>query len=70
MSATQIGLFLNMGQVCCAGSRIFVEDSAYDRFVEMSVEAAKSRVVGDPFAEGTQQGPQVGGGHPTTTFTL
>lgn len=53
------GLFFNQGQVCCAGSRTFVEDKIYDEFVERSVERAKKRVVGDPFHHHTEQGPQV-----------
>lgn len=53
------GLFFNNGQCCCAGSRIFVEEAAYDKFVEASVERAKRRVLGDPFHPDTEQGPQV-----------
>lgn len=40
------GVFFNQGQVCCAGSRTFIEDKIYDEFVERSVERAKKRVVG------------------------
>lgn len=54
-----IGLFLNMGQCCVAGSRVYVQEGIYDRFVEASVEAAKKRVVGDPFDASTEQGPQI-----------
>ncbi|XP_028397767.1 aldehyde dehydrogenase, mitochondrial-like [Dendronephthya gigantea] len=54
-----IGLFLNQGQCCIAGSRIFVEESIYDEFVAKSVAKAKARVVGDPFNDKTDQGPQV-----------
>ncbi|RZC43220.1 aldehyde dehydrogenase, mitochondrial [Asbolus verrucosus] len=53
------GLFFNQGQVCCAGSRTFVEDSIYDEFVERSVERAKKRIVGNPFDAKTEQGPQI-----------
>ncbi|MGA8366103.1 MAG: aldehyde dehydrogenase family protein, partial [Candidatus Acidiferrales bacterium] len=52
-------LFFNQGQCCCAGSRLFVEDKAYDEFVAKSVARAKTRKVGDPFAKDTEQGPQV-----------
>lgn len=61
IQAAHIGLFLNQGQACCAGSRIFVESSAYDKFVEASVEAARKRTVGDPFDAKSRQGPQVSG---------
>lgn len=52
-------LFFNQGQCCCAGSRLFVEESCYDEFVERSVQRAKDRIVGDPFDDKTEQGPQV-----------
>jgi acyl-CoA reductase-like NAD-dependent aldehyde dehydrogenase len=47
------------GQVCCAGSRTFVHESIYDKFVEKCKEAANNRVVGDVFTPGVQQGPQI-----------
>lgn len=53
------GLFFNMGQCCCAASRVLVQDAIYDEFVERSVERAKVRTVGDPYAATTEQGPQV-----------
>lgn len=56
---SQFALFFNMGQCCCAGSRLFVEEAIYDEFLERSVEAAKKRVVGDPFDARTEQGPQI-----------
>ncbi|TRY67693.1 hypothetical protein TCAL_02765 [Tigriopus californicus] len=52
------GLFFNMGQCCCAGSRVMVEEAIYDEFVERSVERAKKRTVGNPFQD-VEQGPQV-----------
>ncbi|SMP62351.1 aldehyde dehydrogenase (acceptor) [Neorhodopirellula lusitana] len=54
-----IGLFLNQGQCCCAGSRVFVEESIQDEFVEKLTALTKSRRVGDPFNRRTQQGPQI-----------
>src|SRR5205814_8758154 len=53
------GLFFNQGQCCCAGSRLFVQEKAYDEFVQKMVAKAKSRRVGDPFDPSTEQGPQV-----------
>lgn len=53
------GLFFNMGQCCCAGSRIYVQESVYDEFVKKSVERAKKRTVGDPFSDEIEQGPQI-----------
>jgi len=53
------GIFFNHGQCCCAGSRIFVQESIYDKFVEAFKEHAKKTVVGSPFDPKTFQGPQV-----------
>jgi aldehyde dehydrogenase (NAD+) len=54
-----LGLFSNQGQVCCAGSRVFVEQKIYDQFIEKSVSRAQRRVVGHPLDPKTEQGPQV-----------
>jgi len=59
IEGSHMGLFFNQGQVCCAGSRVFVEEKVYDQFVEQSTARAKKRTVGDPFDAGTEQGPQV-----------
>ncbi|MFD9884207.1 aldehyde dehydrogenase family protein [Streptomyces alboflavus] len=54
------GSFLdNSGQDCCARTRILVERSAYDRFVEVLAPAVESYVVGDPADEKTQMGPLI-----------
>lgn len=52
-------LFFNMGQVCCAGSRLFVEESAHDQVMDIVTRRAKEQVIGDPFDTATTQGPQV-----------
>lgn len=52
-------IFTNQGQNCCAGSRTFVQEGIYDAFVAKATEMAKARIVGDPFAESTQHGPQI-----------
>jgi aminomuconate-semialdehyde/2-hydroxymuconate-6-semialdehyde dehydrogenase len=49
--------FSNAGQVCLAGSRLFVEAAVYDEFVERLVAAAESLVLGDPAERTTQVGP-------------
>jgi aldehyde dehydrogenase (NAD+) len=59
VEGAHFGLFFNHGQCCCAGSRVFVEEKIYDKFVERSGERAKRRRVGDPFDPRTEQGPQV-----------
>jgi len=53
------GIFYNQGQVCCAGSRIFVQESIHDKFLEAFTEKAKSLQVTDPFDSDTYNGPQV-----------
>ena len=59
VEGAHMGLFANQGQSCCAGSRVFVERSIYDTFVEKSIVRARSRVVGDPFDPRTELGPLV-----------
>ncbi|GAA5906122.1 hypothetical protein JCM6882_003567 [Rhodosporidiobolus microsporus] len=51
------GLFFNAGQCCCAGSRVFVQESIYDQFLEKLTAKVKSIKVGDSFAADTFQGP-------------
>lgn len=51
-----IGIFLNQGEVCSAGSRLFVHDAIYDSFMEKLVAKAKGIKVGDPTKEDTQLG--------------
>jgi len=57
--AAPMAVFANTGQDCCARSRVLVEKSAYDRFLEAFVEATEALVVGDPLDESTQVGPMV-----------
>ena len=56
-------VFENAGQDCCARSRILVERSVYDRFLELLEPAVKGVVVGDPTAEATEMGPLVSKTH-------
>jgi aldehyde dehydrogenase (NAD+) len=58
-AGAEFGLFFNQGQCCCAGSRLFVEESVHDEFVERIVQRAQQRVLGNPFDTETSQGPQV-----------
>lgn len=53
------GIFFNQGEVCCAGSRLFVEQKIHDEFVDRLVARAKARRLGDPFDPQTEQGAQV-----------
>jgi len=51
------GIFWNKGEVCVAGSRILVERSIYDEFVEKFSALARAAVLGDPLDSRTQLGP-------------
>ena len=59
VEGAHMGLFSNQGQSCCAGSRVFVEETVYSKFVEKSIVRARQRVVGDPFDPATELGPLV-----------
>ena len=52
-------LFFNQGQCCCAGSRLFVEQSVHDELVERILKDVGTTKIGDPFDPATTQGPQV-----------
>src|SRR6476659_8237866 len=59
VAGAMMGIFYNQGQVCCAGSRLFVEESVKDNFLARLSERAAKIVVGDPSDKATQMGPQV-----------
>ncbi len=62
LDGAQLGILFNQGQVCCAGSRIFVQDSFYDEFVGKLVERFNKVKVGLPWEEGVQMGSQINEG--------
>ncbi len=53
------GVFWNQGEICSAGTRVFVEKPIYDDAVAAMIEQAKTVVVGDGMDEGTSMGPLV-----------
>ena len=53
------GIFFNQGEVCCAGSRLFIEKSIHEEFVEKLSNKAANMRVGNPEDTGTQMGAQV-----------
>jgi aminomuconate-semialdehyde/2-hydroxymuconate-6-semialdehyde dehydrogenase len=57
------GIFRNQGEVCLAGSRLFVQRPIYDEFCARYVAAAQNLVVGDPREPATQVGPLVSREH-------
>ena len=63
-------VFDNAGQDCCARSRILVEQSAYDRFLDLLVEATGSVKVGDPADDSTEMGPLISAAHRATVASF
>jgi acyl-CoA reductase-like NAD-dependent aldehyde dehydrogenase len=61
-----MSVFANTGQDCCARSRIFVEQSIYEPFVEKFVAATKRLITNDPVKNETQLGPLVSAGQRAT----
>ena len=55
--------FSNQGEICLCGSRVFVQDSLYDRFREQLVARAARLVVGDPMEPATEQGALISAEH-------
>ncbi|NUK12245.1 aldehyde dehydrogenase [Streptomyces lunaelactis] len=59
VAATPMSFLDNSGQDCCARSRVLVQRSVYDRFLELLAPGIESVVVGDPADEKTQMGPLI-----------
>jgi acyl-CoA reductase-like NAD-dependent aldehyde dehydrogenase len=65
-AAAPYAVFDNAGQDCCARSRILVQRSAWDRFVELLVQSTAAVRVGDPADEATEMGPLISAEHRET----
>src|SRR5207247_3667358 len=59
VNGSMMGIFFNQGQVCCAGSRLFLAESVKDEFLDKFKEKSRKITVGDPLDKATQMGPQV-----------
>src|ERR687893_2283426 len=59
VNGAMMGIFFNQGQVCCAGSRLFLDARVKDEFLDRFKERAGRVKVGDPMDQATQMGPQV-----------
>ncbi|MEU7138038.1 aldehyde dehydrogenase family protein [Nocardia sp. NPDC046473] len=57
------GVFDNAGQDCCARSRILVQRSVFDKFLELLEPAVRGLKVGDPAQESTEMGPLISAAH-------
>lgn len=62
IEGVQLGILFNQGQVCCAGSRVFVHEDIYEEFLAECVEAFKKIKVGLPWEEDTIMGTQINEG--------
>jgi betaine-aldehyde dehydrogenase len=58
-AAAPLAVFGNAGQDCCARSRILVQESVLERFLELLEREVKALRVGDPLDEATQMGPLI-----------
>ena len=59
IAGLQLGILFNQGQVCCAGSRVFVQEGIYDEFVARAVDQFNKVIIGDPLDPQTQLGAQI-----------
>ena len=59
VNMSTFGIYFAQGQVCAAGSRLFVQESIYDRFMDLFVKKTQGIQVGNPLEATTQLGPQV-----------
>ncbi len=59
-------VFDNAGQDCCARSRILVQTSVYERFLELLIDATRAVKVGDPADDSTEMGPLISAEHRET----
>ncbi|MBM2823959.1 MAG: Betaine-aldehyde dehydrogenase, partial [Thermoleophilia bacterium] len=69
-AAAPYSVFDNAGQDCCARSRILVQRSVYDRFLELLIGATRGMKVGDPSLEETEMGPLVSAAHRETVASF
>lgn len=58
-----VGTLSNSGQDCTAGSRVYVQDSVYDKFIEFLIEKVKSTPIGDGFDDTVTNGPLISRAH-------
>ncbi len=69
-AAAPYSVFDNAGQDCCARSRILVQRSVYDRFLDLLVDATRRVRVGDPEDDATEMGPLVSAAHRETVSSF
>ena len=58
-----MGIFFNQGEVCCAGSRVYVQRAVYDRVLADLADNARRIRLGHGLADGTEMGPLISSAH-------
>ena len=69
-AAAPYSVFDNAGQDCCARSRILVQRTVYDRFLDLLIAATKRVKVGDPADDATEMGPLISAAHRETVASF
>ena len=59
LEGAQLGILFNQGQVCCAGSRIFVQEGIYDEFIKKLIKKFENIKIGNPLDPTTVMGSQI-----------
>ena len=59
LEGAQLGILFNQGQVCCAGSRIFVQEGIYDEFIKKLIKKFENIKIGNPLDPTTVIGSQI-----------
>lgn len=67
---TTAGITMNNGQICAAGSRIYVQESIYQKFIEQFSAMSRDAVAGDPLLSTTTKGPLVSQRQKDTVMNL
>lgn len=63
VDGTMMGIFFNQGEVCCSGTRLIIEESIADDFMQRLVEKTANLKVGDPFDDDTDVGAMIHKSH-------
>ncbi len=63
VKAILFGAFLNQGECCCAATRVLIDKSVHDKFMEKFIPAVKAIRVGPGVDESTQMGPMISKSH-------
>src|SRR5699024_1810765 len=59
VNGSMLGIYMAQGQVCASGSRLYVQEGIYNKFMDEFINKAKQIRIGDPLDPSTQMGPQI-----------